>query len=313
MKEKNFISVILYLFNAENTIENFLKNIDSFLSENFEDYEIIIVNNLSTDKSIEKIKKIKNSLICNNLIIQDLARKHDVELAMLAGTEFAIGDYIFEFESTMIDFPINIIRELYDEAMSGYDIVGAVPENKQKTSSKLFYRLLNKVSYLDLDLTTENFRIVSRRTLNKVLNLKEKIRYRKALYRYSGFPHKNVFYASTKNNISTEIKNKNKLNLAIDILFSFSNIGLKILMILSFVFFFISITIGIYAVIVYVFYETIIQGWTTTMLFLSFGFSGIFFSLGILGKYLSMILLQLHDRPNYIVKSIDRLDKNFLK
>lgn len=80
----------------------------------------------------------------------------------------------------------------------GYGIVAAVPDSKIKFSSKLFYRILNKVSYRNMELITENFRIVSRRATNRTMSKKGTFKYRKALYQYSGFNTKIMRYKKRK-------------------------------------------------------------------------------------------------------------------
>lgn len=306
MKEKNFVSVVVYVHNQEYKIIEFLKNLNSFLSDNFENFEIILVNDCSFDRTMELIYENKN-LFSDNIIVLNMAWKHKLELAMLAGTEITMGDFIFEIDTINIDYPIEMIMDLFKKSVNGFDVVSAVPKNKQKLTSTIFYKMLNKVSYLNLDLSTENVRVISRRALNRVLILKEKNRYRKALYRYSGFPFFSFYYNPIISDRINEMRLMDKLSLSIDILFSFSNIGLKISLLLSLVFFFISVLLGFYALIVYFYLPDVKAGWTTTILFLSFGFSGIFFVLGIIGKYVSMILSEVQKRPNYIIKEVNKL------
>jgi len=209
-----------------------------------------------------------------------------------------------------MDYTFETLNEIYDKAANGFDIVGAYPDGPQKTTSKLFYAFLKKVSYLNLELTTENLKIVSRRALNRVLDLREKTRYRKALYRYSGFPCANVKYSPVKTAVRIKRSLSERLSLASDVIFAFSNLGMKISIILSTLFFMLSIGIGLYATVIYLTLKTVVTGWTTLSLFLSCGFSGIFLVLGILGKYLTMLLTEVQNRPSYIVRSIERVNKN---
>jgi len=259
MKEKKIISAVAYLYNDEETVLDFLKNLDGYLFEKFENYEIILVNDRSTDRTVEIIDKNKSALRSESVIILNLAWHHGLEPAMLAGTEMSIGDYVFEFDSTSVDYTFETLNEIYDKAANGFDIVGAYPDGPQKTTSRLFYAFLKKVSYLNLELNTENLKIVSRRALNRVLDLREKTRYRKALYRYSGFPSASVKYSPVR----TPERVKRSLSERV-----------------------------------------------TLSLFLSCGFSGIFLVLGILGKYLTMLLTEVQNRPSYIVRSVERINKN---
>ncbi len=309
MKEKNFISLVACVRNSENQIIDFLKKIDDFLFLNFDNFEIILVNNFSTDNTLNEIKKI-NKELHSNIVVINLSWVHELELAMLAGSQMAVGDYVYEFDAPIIDFEPLLMKSVYNKSMSGCDVVGAVPRNKIAFFSKLFYRFLNKCSYLNLDLNTERFHIISRRALNKAFDLKEKFRYRKALYKYSGYFYAYLEYDA---NVNVKINKKSfgeRLFQATMIIFSFSDTSLKISMFFSLFFLLISILIGVYSLFVYFYFDHVIQGWTTIMLFLSFSFSGVFLVLVILGKYLSMILGYLQNRPDYFVSSIERLNKN---
>jgi len=310
MKEKNFVSLVVCVRNDENYIVDFIKKIDEFLYSNFDSFEIIIVNNCSTDNTILQIKNINKDLH-SNIVVINLSWVHDIEQAMLAGSQLAIGDYVYEFDLPILDFPVHFMKDIYDKSMTGCDIVGAIPRNRVSFISKIFYKVLNKFSYLNLDLKTERFHLISRRALNKAMDLKEKFRYRKALYKYSGYLYSFVEYEADGVSIATNKKTFfQRLSLAVMILFSFSDVGLKISIFFSIFFLLISVLIGAYSLFVYFYFNFVVQGWTTTMLFLSFSFSGIFFVLVILGKYLTMIMEHLQNRPDYFVSSIDRLNKN---
>lgn len=308
-KEKNFISIVAYINNNEKEIIEFTKKLDKFFKEKFEFYEFIFVNDNSIDQSKDKIKEITDSLN-GNVVVIDLAYKHGIEVAMLAGVDFAIGDFIFEFDNVAINYSMDEIINIYNKSLEGFDIVSASPKNGQSRSSRLFYKFLNKVSYRNLELTTEVFRIISRRALNRILKNKEKIRYRKALYHYSGFnTYIYEYIPINKINIESNLTLKEKFNLASDILVNFSDISLKIAINISLLFLFITLfTLG-YTVYSYITLEKIQSGWTTIMLFMSISFFGLFFVLSILAKYMTITMLEVKGRPSYIFKNIDRLSK----
>lgn len=307
-KEKNFISLVVYLRNCENNVVDFLINIDKIFSYRFTSFEFVLVNDDCTDKTIDLVKSISDKLNGNvNLI--NLAYEHGVEMAMLSGVEFSIGDFIFEFDNVNIDYDINLVMELYDKALSGFDVVAASPYNSIPFSSKLFYKYLSHISRKNMNLKTETFRIVSRRALNRILRSKEKLRYRKALYHYSGFNTSVIDYNVTKNIKRNDITLSNKISLASDILVSFSDIGTKLSSLICIIFFLISIFTIVYTIISYITVKNIQAGWTTTMIFISICFTGLFFVLSIISKYLSILLYEIQDHPRYLYKSIERLSK----
>lgn len=306
MKEKAFISIVVYAHNSEKTVINFLDNIYDFFSDRFDSFEIILVNDASTDKTLELIIEHKERYE-GKITIITTAWKHNHELAMLAGTEMAIGDYIYEIESTNLEFSIESLWEAYEKCTSGFDIVFSSPDGKLNFSSRIFYKILEKFAYQKLELRTESFKLITRRALNAVLKIKVKTRYRKIIYRFSGFLTTTIYFKPTKN-IQSDTSFLEKIDFAVNILLSFSDIGLKFTLFLSVIFFMISIFIGIYAISIYLIETSVVvTGWTTTMLFLSFSFSGIFFILTILGKYLAIILEETKERPSYFIQSIKRI------
>ncbi len=307
-KEQRFISFVVSVGNEENTAGAFLPELIGVAEGMFESWEVIVVLNGSPDGTERAIRETAKA--SPGVILITLAWQHDEELAMLAGTDFAIGDLIYEIESTYRDWPVEILATLYEKCLAGNDIVSAVPDRPLSLGSKVFYYLLRKVSYLNLELTTEELRLVSRRSLNAVLSAKETTRYRKALYKSSGFQCATVTYKplheKRKRPQDTLLK---RIGTAFDVLISFSSFGYNIGILFSVLFLILSIGIGIFAVEWYLVRKEIASGWTTLSLFLSFGFSGIFLVLGLLGKYLSIALIELQQRSPYRVRSVTRIEK----
>ena len=95
--------------------------------------------------------------------------------------------------------------------------------------------------------------------------------------------------------------------MAVEVLLTFSNLGPNLSIIVSLIFLGLSALIGVYAFVVFLTLKSVISGWTTLMLVLSVSFSGIFFVLGLIGKYLAIILLEVKERPPYMVQTIKRL------
>lgn len=310
IKEKNFVSLVIATSPTRQSTRAAVSELRSFFSSNFENFEILLVNNGLGEDLADYIKEdFKEG--AGNLVIIDLPWKHHQELAMLAGTDMAIGDFIYEIDCPERDWDLEILMQVYRKALEGYDIVAAVPKRPLNLMSRFFYMLLNKVSYLNLDLTTEEFRIVSRRALNSVLSAKENVRYRKALYKSSGYPTAIVPYEPIKKGFEMQEPSFfERLGLAFDVLISFSNIGARLALIFSALFILMSISIGIYALNSYIFRSTIASGWTTLSLFLSAGFSGIFLILGLLGKYLSILLVEVQNRTPYRVSAVKRISAN---
>lgn len=308
-KEKNFISIVVYLQNNENDIQTFLKSFDNYFEDKFDAYEFILVDDFSTDETKNKIREVSES-INGNIVVIDLAYRHGLETAMLAGTDFAIGDFVYEFDSPIINYNLTEIMNVYKKSLEGYDIVAASPNTQIELSSRLFYSYLNKVSQRRMELTTECFRIVSRRALNRVFKNKEKLRYRKALYHYSGFKtfiHTYEIINNEKPKVRLNLLEK--MQLGSDVLVNFSNIGMRIAINISLFFILMTLLVLGYTIYSYFTLDNIQLGWTTTMLFLSGSFSGVFLILAVLAKYMTVIISEVKDKPSYVFKVVERLSR----
>ena len=148
-KEKNFISVVLYLYNKVQEISVFLPKLYAMLEDNFLNFEIICVNDDSKDQSREAVKKFAGQVRGKAVIsLIDMSVYQGREAAMNAGVELAIGDYVFEVDYfEKLDGLLEQFMAVYNKAMEGYDIVSLVPENQRwSRRSSLFYMLYNRFS-----------------------------------------------------------------------------------------------------------------------------------------------------------------------
>ena len=167
-KEKNFISAVIYVYNNENEILNMLKTVNETLKEKFNKYEIICVNDASTDNSVEKIKEFASTLQDEVLSVVNMSFYQGVELAMNAGVDIAIGDFVYEFDNMIGEAEKQVILDIYDTCLKGYDIVSATSGKNRTTFSAIFYKVFNKYSNTEYKISKENFRILSRRAINRV-------------------------------------------------------------------------------------------------------------------------------------------------
>lgn len=307
MKEKTFVSAVVYVYNAERVIRDYLLKLHNALGEKFELFEIILVNDCSTDAGAEVIKEAVKQM-SGNVTLLSLAWRHKKELAMLAGTDLAVGDFVYEIETTDPDFTWDIIAKLYDKSVTGYDVVAAYPKKGTKFKSRLFYTFLNKISHLKVDPHSETIRIISRKALNRTLIDRGKVRYRKVLYKHCGFPTTSIEYEPThRHKRAEDLSFAHKVSLASDVFIVFSNIGVHVAVMFSILFLALSVLIGVYALVTY-FTGDVISGWTTTMLFLSLGFSGVFIVTAIIAKYISVILQEQKAGNIYTVESLQKLN-----
>lgn len=309
-KEKNFISIVLYIYNSEDKIEVFLNKINTILYNNFEKYEIICVNDASTDNSLNIIRNFSSSLNGQVINIINMSFYQGLELSMNAGRDLAIGDFVYEFDSIYIDYNIDTIMEVYFRSLKGFDIVSAIPRTKRRKSSKIFYSIFNKYASTQYKLDTETFRILSRRAINRVHSMSKTIPYRKAIYSNCGLKLDFVIYDTIRNPVydkGHQVKEKRR-DIAIDSLILFTDIGYKVSIGMTIFMMIITIITAIYTLVIFL-NKTPIAGWTTTMLLLSISFFGVFAILAIIIKYLSILIDLVFKKQNYTIESIEKISR----
>lgn len=309
-KEKNFISAVVYVQNCENEIKQFLEKLNEVLNKNFNKYEIICVNDASTDNSVNKINEFANNVSDSIVTILNMSYYQGLELSMNAGVDLSIGDFVYEFDNIYMDYKMDIVVDVYKKSLEGFDIVSASPDKNKSISSKLFYKVFNKNANNMYELETETFRILSRRAINRVQSINKTIPYRKAVYANCGLKLSNIKYETIRKTSiikDKRLKNQRK-DLAVDSLILFTNVAYKISIFISILMMIVAIATGIYTLYIFI-CQNPISGWTTTMLLLSFSFFGIFTILTIIIKYLSIVIDLIFKKQKYIVESIEKITK----
>ena len=306
-KEKNFVSAVVYVHNAEERVQPFLKAVIDVLDKNFEHSEIICVNDHSIDNSLIKIKELKDEAGSVSISVVNMSYYHGLEMAMNAGIDISIGDFVFEFDNTVLDFDPSVIMEIYRRSLEGYDIVSASSDKKERLSSSLFYKVFNKFSELDSKMNTESFRVLSRRVINRVSSMNKTIPYRKAVYANCGLKTDNIRYKTTNTKGSVDkAESGYRFRLAVDSLILFTEVGYKFSFLMTIVMMLISVAVVGYSVIIYLTSHPV-AGWTTTILFMSVSFFGIFMILTIIIKYLQLLVDLTFKRKHYSFMSIDKI------
>lgn len=307
MKEKNFISAVIYMHNEEARIAGFLEMINEVLSSNFLKYEIICVNDYCTDGSIEKVRECSGN-VEGVLSILNMSYYQGIELSMNAGVDLAIGDFVFEFDSINADFDKEMIMQVYEKSLQGFDIVSAVPNEKMKLSSRFFYKLFNKFANMQYTLETESFRILSRRAINRVHSMSARIPYRKAMYANCGLKLFSLRYEINQSYLNGKVDFETRKTLAVDSLIIFTDIASRFTTFMSCLMLAVISFVALYACVIFVL-GTPIEGWVTTMLFMSLCFFGTFLIMAIMVKYLSLLMNLTFSKQKYNFESIEKITK----
>lgn len=248
---------------------------------------------------MEAVKRYAKENETKAITILNMGYRQGVEQAMNAGVDLAIGDFVFQFDSTTCDWDWSLLIDVYHRSLKGFDIVCAINETR-KNNQRLFYRLFNK--YADIQHRVENysFMLITRRGINRVTSLTKVVPYRNALYANCGLGLYNLSYQfSAGCTVRSEHRSYSNLILFTDLGYRISR-NIAILMAL------VVLLIFIYAVIVF-FVGNPVEGWTTTMLLMSTSFFGIFAIMAVILKYLSVIVNLVFKRRNYVFSSIEKL------
>lgn len=312
-KEKNFVSAVVYTHNAAATLKPFLQTIVQEFQTHFDHSEIIVVNDHSTDQSVQIIREISQEAVSTSISIVNMSRYHGLETAMTAGMDLAIGDFVFEFDKPVLDFNPETIMQVYERSLQGFDIVSASADEKQKLSSHMFYTLFSRFTELQSPLYTESFRILSRRVINRISSMTKTVPYRKVVYANCGLKQDNIRYklnfsvGEALSPVDRKIK-KYRVELATSSLILFTQIGYRFALGMTILMAIVALFMAIYSTAVFLIGDPV-AGWTTTVLFLSVCFFGLFAILTITVKYLQIIVDLIFKKKQYSFESIEKLTK----
>lgn len=305
--EKKFVSAVVYLHSDEKFAGEFFDKIISAIDEAFSQYEIVLVDDACEDGTLELLKeKISERGIKQMISVVHMGFYQGLEASMNAGRDVSIGDFVFEFDTVNVDYEPSLIMDVYNRVSEGFDIVAASSKGKKKFTSKLFYSLFNKTNRGKVNITSESFRIISRRAINRVKSLGQFIPYRKAVYANCGLKTDRIFYTPTTNTRQTTSKSA-RTGLALDSFIYFTNALEKLSAIISAVFLVFTLVMGVYILVDHFIEKNIVEGWTSMMIFMSVGFFGIFALLTIIMKYMSVLLNLEFRKQRYLVADIEKL------
>ena len=306
-KEKNFVSAVVYLHNEEAAVADFVRQIHATLLENFEQFEIICVNDASSDASAARVKETAKELPGGAISIVNLSFFQGQEAAMNAGIDLAIGDFVFEFERCYIDYAPQTVMDVYFHSLKGFDIVCAT-NGKGRLSAGLFYRLFNRSSGAQYRLGAETFRVLSRRAINRVRAMSTTVPYRKALYASCGLKVDTLTYEPQNPRFvpDTREQGRMKQDTALTSLILFTDVAYKLSIAMTVLMMLAAVGGGVYTLGVFLLGKPV-AGYTTTMMLLAGCFFGVFAILAIVIKYLSVLVDLAFRRQPYIVESIEKI------
>lgn len=304
VKEKNFISAVVYLGNEKEYVADFLATLTGYLENKFNNYEIIFVEDSSKDGTELAVRMFLGEMEnAPAVTIIHTSLKQGVEVAMNAGVDLAIGDFVYQFDTMQMPYPATMLDGAYDACLQGNDIVTVSPSSDRNVSSSLFYKLFNSTSGSKYQLRTDVFCLLSRRAINRVDSLSHTKPYRKAAYAASGLKMDSLIFEGTAGKSTEDLR----FSRALDSLVLYTGMGYKLSLIISGIMLCLMLFSAIYIIVLNVSGTYIVEGWTTTMLLLSGGFFGVFLILTLVLKYLSILVNLVFKKQKYLVESVEKI------
>ncbi len=306
MKNK-LISALIPAYNEEECLHELYKRVTAVLSklENY-DYEILIINDGSKDKTLEILQELHDK--DNHIQYVNLARNYGKEIAMAVGFDYVKGDVVVILDADLQD-PPELIPDMISYYEAGYDdIYGRRKSRKgetwlKKTTAKLFYKLLQKSTRVDILKDTGDFRLLSRRAVEALKKYKEQRRYTKGFFALIGFKKKEFLYDRDSRVAGQSKWNYfNLFNLAIEGITSFSNFPLRLSSFLGIIVAAFGFIYIVFLVLKTLIFGEPVRGYPTLLSVIIF-LGGIqLLSLGVIGEYLGRIFDEVKNRPLYFVE-----------
>lgn len=300
------ISVIIPAYNEEESLPILKQRMEKLMNsmENYE-FEILFINDGSKDNTINIIKEMREE--DNRINYVDFSRNFGKEIAMIAGLDYATGDCAIFMDADLQD-PPELIPELVKYWEQGYDDVYAKRRSRKgetwlkKFTSKMYYKILQKTTKIEIQKDTGDFRLVDKRCVNALKKLREAERNTKSMFSWIGYKKKEVLYDRDPRVAGKTKWNYIKLiDLAIDGITSFTTSPLRISTYIAIPTFFLLFGYFIYVIAKCFVIKQAIQAFQAIILLILF-FSGVQILLfGIVGEYLGRIFNETKNRPLYLV------------
>ncbi len=300
------VTIIIPTYNEEEALPFLYERVEKVINsiENYE-FEILFVNDGSKDKTIKLIKEYREKDKRINYV--DFARNFGKETAMIAGVDYATGDCAIFMDADLQD-PPELIPEMIKYWEEGYDDVYAQRRSRKgetwlkKLTSKMYYRVLQALTRVEIQKDTGDYRLLDRRCVNALKKMREISRNSKSMFSWIGYKKKAIMYDRDPRIAGQTKWNYAKLiNLAIDGITSFTTSPLRISTFLAIPTFLALFIYFIYVIIKCIRFNVAIEAFQAIILLVLF-FSGVQILLfGIVGEYLGRIFNESKNRPLYLV------------
>lgn len=305
--QENDIAIIIPVYNEEGNLQALYGRVKKTISSISENYQIIFINDGSTDDSLPKILAFAEEN--QKVFYINLSRNFGHQIAVSAGLEYCNAKCTVIIDSDLQD-PPELIAELYTKHKEGFDVVYAKRRKRdgesflKKFTAKLYYRTLRRLVPFDIPLDAGDFRLLTKKVVNSINKMPEQNKFLRGQIAWLGFKQSYVLFdRETRKHGKSGYTYSKMFRLAFDGITSFSDKPLLFVSRLGFIISIFSFLVIIYAIFSHYVLKETITGWTSLIISAAF-IGGIqLLSIGVIGEYISRINVNVKKRPLYIIDS----------
>ena len=305
----SLLSVIVPCYNEEESVELFYEELmknDSFFTEKKIELELLYINDGSTDRSVEEVKKLHERDERVHLI--SFSRNFGKEAAMFAGLENSRGDYVVLMDVDLQDPPA-LLPEMFSYIEQGYDSVATRRVSRKGEPpvrsffARMFYRLMKKISKTEIMDGARDYRLMTRQMVDAILSMQEYNRFTKGIFGWVGFNTKWLEYENVERAKGETKWNFWKLFLySLDGITAFSTAPLMLASVVGVLFCLLAFVMIIFIIVRKLIFGDPVSGWPSLVCIILMTSGVQFFCTGILGQYLAKTYMEVKRRPIYLVK-----------
>ncbi len=306
-------SIIAPCYNEEGNLQELYRRIKEVMEQTGENWELVLINDGSRDRTPELMREFH--ALDSRVHYIDFARNFGHQIAVTAGIDYAQGEAVIIIDADLQD-PPELILEMIQKWREGYQVVYAVRRERKGESffklftAKLFYRLIYRITDVDIPLDTGDFRLMDRKVVDALKQMRERHRFIRGMTSWVGFRQAGVYYDREERFAGeTKYPLRRMVKFASDAITGFSFFPLQLATYLGFVIAALSGFGVIGVVFARLFGNQAFFGQATTLVMVLFLGGVQLISLGIIGEYLGRIYDEVKRRPMYVVNEAVGFDE----
>ncbi len=307
-RKHGLISLVIPAFNEEDSIPALYSELSPVLKSLPYTFEIIFVDDGSTDATLQTLKSLSAS--DKRIKVISLSRNFGHQAALTAGMDHARGKCVITMDGDL-QHPPSLLPSLIGRWEEGSEVVITIRKETKddpflkKRLSHLFYRVINDLSRTRIHPSAADFRLLDRKVLSGLSSIRERDRFLRGLISWIGFKTTTVTYeADARYAGKTKYTWRTMIRFALDGIVSFSAAPLHLVFYTGLVVSFLSFLYALYSLYGYFFTSRMVPGWTSLLLTVLFLGGVQLVSIGILGEYLIRVYDESKGRPIYIISEI---------